>query len=103
MPIMEISIVPLGTNSASVSEYVAEAIRLLSRQKGIKYQLTSMGTIIEANSTKKLLDIAGKMHKSVLKNRIKRVVTTITIDDRKDKKISAKGKIESVQKKLRAE
>ena len=49
-----------------------------------------------------LLDIAGKMHKVVLSNKIKRVVTTIKIDDQKDKKLTAEGKIKSVQNKLRA-
>jgi uncharacterized protein (TIGR00106 family) len=101
MPIMEISIVPLGTGTASVSRYVAEAVKVLKKQKGIKYQLTSMGTIIEADSVGKLLDIAGKMHRTVLKDKIKRVVTTIKIDDRKDRKLTAKGKIKSVQKRLR--
>ncbi|MDD5069879.1 MAG: MTH1187 family thiamine-binding protein [Candidatus Omnitrophica bacterium] len=62
---MEISIVPLGTETASVSGYVAQAVKILKEQKGIKYEITSMGTIIEADSVVKLLDIAGKMHKSV--------------------------------------
>ncbi len=101
MPIMEISVVPLGTESASVSKYIAEAVKALKKQKGIKYQLTSMGTIIEASSVGGLLNVAGKMHKAVLSGKIKRVVTTIKIDDRKDKKLTAKGKIKSVQKRLR--
>ena len=52
----------------------------------MKYTLTSMGTIIEADSTTKLLNIADKMHNSVFMNNIKRIVTTIKLDDRKDKK-----------------
>lgn len=102
MPIMEISIVPLGIKTASVSKYVVEAVKVLEKHRGIKYQLTSMGTIIEASSVGQLLDIAGKMHKAVLSKKIKRVVTTIKIDDRKDKKLTAEGKIKSVQKKLKA-
>ena len=102
MPIMEISIVPLGTETASVSRYVADAVKMLKEQKGIKYELTSMGTIIEADSVGKLLVIAGKMHRAVLRDKIKRVVTTIKIDDRKDGKLTAKGKIKSVQKRLRS-
>ena len=101
MPIMEISIAPLGTETASVSRYVTEAVKVLKKQKEIKYQLTSMGTIIEADSVGKLLDIAEKMHRAVLRDKIKRVVTTIKIDDRKDKKLTAKGKIKSVEKRLR--
>ena len=100
MPIMEISMVPLGTKTTSVSKYVAEAVKVLKKQKGIIYQLSSMGTIIEADSIGQLLDIAGKMHKTVLRNKIKRVVTTIKIDDRRDKKLTAKGKIKSIKKEL---
>ena len=100
MPVMEISIVPLGTQTTSVSTYVANAVKLLKKQKGIKYKLTSMGTIIEADSLRKLLNIANKMHNTMFKLNIKRVVTTIKIDDRKDKKLTINGKINSVQKKL---
>ena len=98
---MEISIVPVGTKTTSVSEYVAESIKVLKKQKGVKYQLTSMGTIIEAGSLAQLLRIAGKMHNAVLESKIKRVVTTIKIDERKDKKITVEGKVKSIQNKLR--
>ena len=101
MPIMEISIVPLGTRTASVSPYVAKAIKVLQNNRGVRYQLTSMGTIIEANSVGQLLDIAGNMHKAVLSSKVKRVVTTIKIDDRRDKKLTAEGKVKSVQKDLK--
>jgi len=101
MPIMEISIVPLGTKTPSVSKYVAEAVKILKKQKKIKYELTSMGTIIEANSVGQLLDIANKMHRAVLRDKIKRVVTAIKIDDRKDKKLTAEGKIKAVRRKIK--
>ncbi|MBN1522419.1 MAG: MTH1187 family thiamine-binding protein [Candidatus Aureabacteria bacterium] len=100
MPVMEISIVPVGTKTPSVSSYVAEAVKGLEKERNIIYQLTSMGTIIEADSVEKLLKVAAKMHNTVLSKKIKRVVTTIKIDDRKDKKLTIKGKIDSVQKKL---
>ena len=67
MPIMEISVVPLGTESASVSKYIAEAVKALKKQKGIKYQLTSMGTIIEASSVGELLNVAGNFKRKYLK------------------------------------
>ena len=99
MPIMEISIVPLGTKSPSVSHYVADCLKLLDKEEGIKYQLTAMGTIIEADSVKALLLLAEKMHTSVLDKDVYRVVTTIKIDDRRDKQLSIEGKIQSVQAK----
>ena len=101
MPIMEISVLPLGTKRVSVSRYVASSIEILKKEKGIKYKLTSMGTIIEADSVKRLLDIATKMHNRVFNRRIKRVVTTLKIDDRRDKKLTMAKKIKSVRKKLR--
>ncbi len=101
MSIMEISIVPLGTKTASVSKYVASSIEVLKKEKGVKYKLTSMGTIVEADSVVSLLRIASKMHNKVLNSGIKRVVTTIKIDDRKDKKLTMAKKIKSVRKKLK--
>jgi len=59
-----------------------------------------MGTVIEADSLNKLLEVAKKMHEAVLSGEIKRVVTSIKIDDRKDKKLSMLGKIKSVKNKL---
>jgi len=100
MPILEISILPLGTKTASVSSYVAGCIKILEKEKGIKYQITPMGTIIEAKSLRKLFRIAEKMHKEVL-SCVDRVVTTIKIDDRKDKELTMAGKISSVEKKLK--
>lgn len=100
MPIMEISIIPLGTQTASVSKYVANSIKVLEKQKGIKYELTSMGTTIEADSLEKLLNIANKMHNIMFKKNIKRVVTIIKIDDRRDKKTTINSKMCSVQKRL---
>jgi uncharacterized protein (TIGR00106 family) len=102
MPIMEISIVPLGTGNASVSKYVAKAVNILKKQRAIKYQLTSMGTVIESASVTNLLNIANKMHKTVLNGNVQRVVTAIKIDDRKDKKLTAEGKIISVENRLKA-
>ena len=61
MAIAEISIVPLGTKTPSVSKYVARAVRILQQEKGIKYKLTPMGTIIEADLDR-ILSLVKKMH-----------------------------------------
>ena len=100
MPIIEISIVPVGTDNTSVSNYVTKSISILEKEKDIKYQLTAMGTIIEGNSIEQLLEIAGKMHSSVFNDIVKRVVTTIKIDERKDKESTIKNKINSIKEKL---
>ena len=96
MPIMEINLIPLGTKTPSVSKYVTAALRVLENERDLKYELTAMGTIIEAESLDLLLSLAKKMHQAVLSENISRVVTTIKIDDRKDKKSSIVEKIRRV-------
>lgn len=98
--IAEISVVPLGTQTPSVSKYVASALKILEKERNIKYQLTAMGTIIEADSLNELLNLAKKMHEAVFNEGVKRVVTTIKIDDRRDKKLTIEGKTKSVKEKM---
>ena len=100
MAVMEISVVPIGTRSPSLSQYVAEILKILEKEPDIKYQLTSMGTIIEAGSIEKLLSVAGRMHGVPFSDEIKRVVTTIKLDERKDKELTMDGKVKSVEEKL---
>ena len=99
MAIIEVSVVPLGTETPSVSRYVAGALKVLQGEKGIKYELTPMGTIIEGDLTH-LLSLAEKMHQTAFAAGAKRVVTTIKIDERRDKISSISGKVESVKRKL---
>ena len=63
MAIIDISVVPVGTESPSVSQYVAGAVSLLKKEPGIKYELTAMNTIIEGD-LERLLAVARKMHDS---------------------------------------
>jgi uncharacterized protein (TIGR00106 family) len=100
MVIAEISIVPIGTNTPSVSQYVAGAIKVLSREKNVKYKLTAMGTILEG-TWDSVLGVTKKMHESVFDDQIQRVVTTIKIDDRRDRESSVERKIKSVTEKLK--
>ena len=100
MAVMEVNIVPLGTKTPSVSKFVVGALKVLRKEKSVKHTLTAMGTIVEGNSDV-LLEIAGKMHKSAFGKGVKRVVTLIRIDERTDKKITARGKVKSVEEKLK--
>lgn len=100
MPIMEISVVPIGTKTPSISKYVAASEEILQKTNTVKSQITAMATIVESDSLNKLFDIARKMHEKVLSSGAKRVITSITIDDRLDKKLSIEGKVNSVKKKL---
>ena len=99
MAIMEISIFPIGTGSTSISDHVTEAIRVIQKEKRLKYRLTSMGTMVESDLDR-LLSLARKMHRTVLKGQVKRIITSITIDERRDRELTIDGKIESVRQKL---
>jgi len=99
MAIAEVSVVPLGTQSPSVSQYVARAIKVLEQEKCIKYETTAMGTIIEGDLDR-ILAVVKKMHEVIFGEGVTRVITTVKIDDRRDKAQSMKAKLDSLKKKL---
>ena len=99
MAIVEVSIIPLGTQTPSVSKYVAKAVRVLQDEKDIKYELTGMGTIIEGD-LERLLSLVGKMHQSAFDAGVMRVVTVVKIDERRDKISNIVSKIDSVKREL---
>lgn len=99
MVIAEVWVVPIGTNTPSLSSYVAKAVKVLSREKGIKYQVTAMSTLIEGEMDA-VMSAIRKMHESLFDKTISRVVTTVTFDDRRDKALTMSYKVESVMKKL---
>ena len=99
MVVAEVSIVPLGTGTPSVSKYVARALETLRNEKDLKYELTAMGTIIEGD-LEKVLEVVKRMHDDTFGEGIVRVLTTFKIDDRRDKPLSIDGKIESVLRQL---
>jgi uncharacterized protein (TIGR00106 family) len=100
MAILEISVVPIGTSDTSLSAYVADCLRILKEEK-VRYELSSMGTNIEGDLND-LLRIAHKMHLTPFRKGALRVVTTIKIDDRRDKKGTLEGKKKAVESKLRS-
>lgn len=99
MVIAEISVIPMGTKTPSASEYVARAVRAIMQQKNVKYQLMAMGTLLEGDLSD-VLEAAKRMHESVFGKDVQRVVTSITIDDRRDKQLTMDYKVQSVMKKL---
>jgi len=99
MALAEISVIPLGTETPSVSKYVAQAVKVLQQEEGIKYELTAMGTIVEGELDN-ILAVAKKMHEGIFGEGVARVVTTITIDDRRDRSSTMGSKLESLRREL---
>jgi len=94
--VVNFSIVPIGKGD-SLSTQVAEVLSLV-HESGIDYKLHAMGTILEGDWDK-ILKLVKKCHKKTLKTS-DRVLTTITIDDRKGKTNRIVRKVKSVEKKL---
>ncbi|MEK0313896.1 MTH1187 family thiamine-binding protein [Cohnella sp. 56] len=100
MAIVQVTIVPLGTGSTSVSAYVAAVERVLAQAgETIKHQLTPMSTIIEGELDE-VLAVVRRMHETPFENGALRVSTTITIDDRRDKRGTMEQKMKAVTDKL---
>jgi len=94
--IADFSITPIGLGDTSVGKYVAEAVKAIKSVKGVRYQLTAMGTIIEAQKIETLLEAVKAAHEAVFKLGAKRVESTLRIDDRRDKPRTMEDKLRSV-------
>ena len=100
MAIVEVSVVPVGTGSTSLSRHIARAVEV-ARKSGLKHQLTPMGTIIEGDLDE-VLEVVKRMHEATFSEEVRRVVTTIKIDDRRDKRQTAEDKVRAVEESLGA-
>jgi len=99
MALMHLTIIPLGTGSASVGEYVVDIQKALEKS-GLPYTLTDMGTTV-GGSSKELLILAGQLSEMPFSKGVQRVMTQISLDDRRDKKIELGDKIASVAARLK--
>lgn len=98
MAIAQVSVLPVGTEGTSISRFVADAVTVL-RDSGLSYRLTDMGTIVYGDLDE-ILKVVKQMHESCFRGRIKRVLTQIVIDDRRDRVVGPEDKINSVLNKL---
>lgn len=95
--VAEVSIIPVGTGDAGISQYIAACLEILERRKDLSYRLTPMGTVIEGHLDK-LLEAVREMHEIPFSKGVSRVVTHLKIDDRRDKTATMSSKVESVRK-----
>jgi uncharacterized protein (TIGR00106 family) len=102
MAIVAVSIVPVGTASTSVSEYVAEAHRVLARYPNLNVRLDPMFTNIEGD-LREIFSAIADMHDALAAKGLQRFSTVVKIDDRRDAGHSMEEKVAAVEKKLRQE
>ncbi len=94
MIIAEITVIPIGTKTPSVSRYVAKALDELNKL-GLKPELNAMGVVFEAENISVILQAYETLHESVFTQGALRAVTSLKIDERRDKEGSIKQKIHS--------
>ncbi len=105
MAIVDVTVIPIGTETPSVSKYVATIQEILSgyqKEGKIEYKLTPMNTIIEGELPI-LFEVIQAIHEAPFAQGIQRVATNIRIDDRRDKKVKMEDKLKSVESKLKNE
>ena len=91
----EIRIIPLGTASTGLSNYIAACLNPVKEAKDIRYQITAMGTIVQG-PMKRILELAQQMHEMPFTMGVQRVTTIINIDDRRDKSQTTEEKVKAV-------
>ena len=79
----DFAILPVGGKNSECKEYVTAAVQSI-KDSGLKYQLTGMGTQIEADNLEELYSAITKAQESIFKLGIGRVYSVIKIDDRRD-------------------
>ena len=77
----ELEMIPIGTQSASLSTLLAQVANLIDRS-GLEYRVGSMGTVVEGEWDR-VMHLAKQCHQAMLAS-ASRVMTTIRIDDRTD-------------------
>ncbi|MFP7736466.1 MTH1187 family thiamine-binding protein [Priestia aryabhattai] len=98
MPLLDISIIPVGTDSTSFSSEVINAVRKV-KGKDLHYDVTPTSTIIEGD-LEQLWQVAKDIHQGAISSGPDRIITNIRIDHRKDKKTDMNHQIDTVENAL---
>ncbi len=96
----DFAILPVGIDDTELKEYVTSAVQVV-KDSGFTYQLTAMGTQIEADNLEQLYKVIAKAQEAVFTVGAERVYTVIKVDDRRDKENrTLEAKIKSVDEML---
>jgi uncharacterized protein (TIGR00106 family) len=93
--IVEVSVVPVGTGETSVSSYVRAAVKVIE-ESDIEFELNSMGTCLQGEWDE-IFSTLKAVHEELARMGCNRIVTTVKIDDRRDKFGTMDAKIAAVE------
>ena len=90
----------MATKTTSASFYIAKAIESIKNMENIRYEINSMGTILESDN----IDVINKASKNMIETvhhlGINRVEVIIKIDSRIDKQQKMEEKVNSIKKQM---
>lgn len=95
MPVVEVKVLPIGTDEASISSYIQDCFEIASSAIGVESVLTPTSTLIEGDLDD-VLPVVEAMHQSPFYSGVDRVITTVTIDERLDKPLNMDDMVDSV-------
>jgi len=90
----------MATRTTSASFYIAKAIESIQNIDNLRFEINSMGTVLESDSIDIINNAAKRMMETVHNLGIARVEMIIKIDSRKDKDLKMEEKIESIRKQM---
>ncbi len=101
--IAEIAIDPIGTQSPDESDYIVAAERVLKQAiaagADLRYRINPMGTTLEGPA-ETVFAVLQKMHAAPFFQGAPRVISTIRIDERRDREASMARAVDVVERKL---
>jgi uncharacterized protein (TIGR00106 family) len=84
MATADLTVLALGRQGASASEYIAEIQRRLARQQRVRYRMHAMGTSLEG-TTEDILAVVAELHAVPFEQGAPRVYTVLKLDERHDR------------------
>ncbi len=88
----------MATRTTSASFYIAKAIESIQNIKNLRYEINSMGTVLESDSIDIIYEASKKMMETVHSLGIDRVEVVIKVDSRRDKHVKMEEKLDSIKK-----
>jgi uncharacterized protein (TIGR00106 family) len=84
MATADLTVLALGRQGVSASEYIAEIQRRLGEQERVKFRMHAMGTSLEG-TTEDILAVVGQLHSVPFDQGVPRVYTVLKLDERRDR------------------
>jgi uncharacterized protein (TIGR00106 family) len=100
MATADLTVLALGRQELSASEYIAEIQRRLRKQDRVRFQMHAMGTSLEG-TTEDILAVVGELHAVPFEQGVQRVYTVVKLDERRDRpRQTLDEKVRSVEHRL---